>query len=206
MSRQYAAGSVENNEVFCWIVGNVLIDFCNPYTLCNPCTLSKKVTLKLFHAVHNSIHVLSLKLQSPLRLSGPMAFRKIAYIITRFKYRTDFALAFFSCKGNSFQWDVASRVKKSSSSCCRFAHLSLSTVNIPVSNLSSTALDYGKGNIALHHRKRRRVDSVVTMEAFRPRKQTDFFIRQSFQRKYLGEGVGKFSQKKAFNVSIAIIF
>lgn len=114
-------------------------------------------------------------------------------------------MRFFSREGNSFQWDTASRVKKNSSSCCRIAHLSLSTVNISASSVSSTVLDYGKGNIALHHRKRRRADSVVTMEAFRPRRKTEFSIRQSFQRKYLG-GNRKVLLEKSLGVSTATIF
>ena len=133
----------------------------------------------------------------------------MANITTCFTYDTHFTLAFFSYEGNSFQWNDASRVKKSSTSCCRFSHLSLSTVNIPVSSSSTTTvLDYGKGNIALHHRRRRRVDSVVTMEAFRPRKKADFFTRQSFRRKDLGELESRkvLSDKKSFNFSITIIF
>lgn len=93
----------------------------------------------------------------------------------------------FCLEGNTFRWDTASRLKKSSSSCSRIAPQSLSTVNIPVSCLSSRVLEYGKGNIAVHHKKRRRVDSVVTTEAFRPRRPEEFFKRQSFQRKFLGE-------------------
>ena len=100
----------------------------------------------------------------------------------------------FCLEGNTFQWDTASRLKKTSSSCCRIVPQSLSTVNIPVSCLSSTVLEYGKGNIAVPHKKRRRVDSVVTREAFRPRRQEEFFKRQSFQRKFLGENK-KFYQK-----------
>lgn len=114
-------------------------------------------------------------------------------------------MRFFSREGNSFQWDTASRVKKNSSSCCRIAHLSLSTVNISVSSISSTVLDYGKGNITLHHRNRRRADSVVTMKAFRPRRKTEFSIRQSFQRKYLG-GNRKVLSQKYLDVSIATSF
>lgn len=112
----------------------------------------------------------------------------------------------FCLEGNTFQWDTASRLKKSSSSCCRIVPQSLSTVNIPVSCLSSTVLEYGKGNIAVPHKKRRRVDSVVTTEAFRPRRQEEFFKRQSFQRKFLGENKKVLPEKLFDHGSIAIIF
>lgn len=101
----------------------------------------------------------------------------------------------FCLEGNTFRWDTASRLKKSSSSCSRIALQSLSTVNIPVSCLSSRVLEYGKGNIAVHHKKRRRVDSVVTTEAFRPRRPEEFFKRQSFQRKFLGENKNVLPEK-----------
>lgn len=110
----------------------------------------------------------------------------------------------FCLEGNTFQWGTASRLKKSSSSCCRIAPQSLSTVNIPVSCLSSRVLEYRKGNIAVHHKKRRRVNSVVTTEAFRPRIPEEFFKRQSFQRKFLGENKKVLPEKLFDHVFIAI--
>ncbi|XP_078361691.1 regulating synaptic membrane exocytosis protein 2-like isoform X1 [Oculina patagonica] len=89
-------------------------------------------------------------------------------------------------KGNSCPWDANAKVKKYSLPVCKPVSRSISTVNISRGITPSIVINNGNGDSALHQRKRRRADSVVTMEAFRPRAKTELQKRgESFRRKFL---------------------
>ena len=62
---------------------------------------------------------------------------------------------------------------------------SISTVNI--STCVSQVFISESDGITMQHRRRRRADSVVTMKAFCPKRNSNFQRMESFRRRFLGE-------------------